>query len=292
MTDARSLTLALKGRWFGRYGLACCPAHGDRHPSLSLSDETKGRVLSRCHTGCGFRDILKALRDLGLAEGTGRVLELDAIAPTRREAEERAIAQRRSLQATFTWKAALPIGGTLAETYLRGRGITCALPPSLRFHPAAWHPTGTRFPALVALVEGGEWAAVHRTYLRPDGSGKVGVQPTKAMLGNVRGGAVRLAEAPGPLVVAEGIETALSLASGLLPSPATVWAALSASGFLALRLPPDPGELIVATDGDRAGRKVGDALARSATRMVWSVSLLPAPEGRDWNDILQDMRAP
>jgi branched-chain amino acid transport system substrate-binding protein len=45
------------------------------------------------------------------------------------------------------------------------------------------------------------------------------------MLGAVAGGAVRIAEAAGGLVVAEGIETALSLASGLLGRPTTIWAA-------------------------------------------------------------------
>ncbi|WP_246082713.1 toprim domain-containing protein [Rubellimicrobium rubrum] len=87
--------------------------------------------------------------------------------------------------------------------------------------------------------------------------------------------------------MAEGIETALSLASGLLPGPAMVWAALSASGLMALRLPPEPGVPIVATDGDRAGRAAGDTLAHIAPRLGRSVSLLPAPEGHDWNDVLQ-----
>ncbi|OWJ83196.1 virulence-associated protein E, partial [Haematobacter massiliensis] len=38
MTEAQRITAALQGRWHGRYGLARCPAHGDRNPSLSLSD--------------------------------------------------------------------------------------------------------------------------------------------------------------------------------------------------------------------------------------------------------------
>lgn len=69
---------------------------------------------------------------------------------------------------------------------------------------------------MVARVDGLPRLAMHRTYLRRDGSGKADVEPTKAMLGKVMGGAVRLTDTSGPLVVAEGIETALSLASGLL----------------------------------------------------------------------------
>ena len=70
---------------------------------------------------------------------------------------------------------------------------------------------------MLSVVEGAAGFALHRTYLMQDGSGKAQVEPPKAMLGNVSGGAVRLAKASGPLVVAEGIETALSLCCGLPP---------------------------------------------------------------------------
>jgi hypothetical protein len=106
------------------------------------------------------------------------------------------------------------------------------------------------------------------------------------MLGTVQGGAVRLADGPGPLVMAEGIETALSLASGLLRAPATIWAGLSTSGIRGLRLPYRPGRLTIAPDGDTAGREAAHALAQRAHALGWAVSLLPAPDGRDWNDVL------
>lgn len=106
------------------------------------------------------------------------------------------------------------------------------------------------------------------------------------MLGATAGGAARLADGPGWLVVAEGIETALSLSCGLLGAPATVWAALSTSGIRGLRLPPQPGRLTIAPDGDEAGRKAAHALAMRAHAVGWQVSLSPAPDGCDWNDVL------
>ena len=139
---------------------------------------------------------------------------------------------------------------------------------------------------MVALVEGSTGFAVHRTYLLPDGSGKALVEPAKAMLGSVTGGAVRLSEAHGPLVVAEGIETALSLASGLIGGPVTAWAALSTSGIRGLKLPQAQGRITVAPDGDAAGHAAATALAERAHALGWSVSLLSAPEGYDWNDVL------
>lgn len=139
---------------------------------------------------------------------------------------------------------------------------------------------------MVALIEGVGGYAVHRTYLQEGGTTKAEVKPNKAMLGATAGGAVRLTEAQGSLVVAEGIETALSLASGLLERPATIWAALSTSGMRGLRLPPTAGWLTIATDGDDAGRAAGYDLAERAHATGWTVSLLPAPDGSDWSDVL------
>jgi AAA domain/CHC2 zinc finger len=39
---------------------AKCPAHDDRTPSLSISEGRDGRVLLKCHAGCGLEDILAA----------------------------------------------------------------------------------------------------------------------------------------------------------------------------------------------------------------------------------------
>ena len=286
MMEAHSIVLALGGKWHGRYGLCRCPAHGDRSPSLSLSDGSNGRLLAKCHTGCDFADVMAALRGLGLIEGGGAYVAPDRAALAERDAQERADAAKRAAQAERLWEEAMPIGGTGAEAYLRCRGIVGALPPTLRFHPACWHQTAKRFPAMVARLEGATGFAVHRTYLQPDGLSKANVAPAKAMLGATAGGAVRLAPGQGALAVAEGIETALSLSCGLLSAPAAVWAALSASGMAALHLPPKPSRLIVASDGDKAGREAAHALAERASALGWAVSLLPAPEGADWNDIL------
>ena len=286
MTDARELTATLGGRWHGRYGAAPCPAcQPERRrdqTALTLADGGDGRLLANCKkSGCAFLDILAAA---GLRSGD--YTPPDPATLTQRDRERRAEAEKRARQVVAVWDEAQPIAGTVAEAYLRGRGITCELPRTLRFAPACWHASAKRFPALVAAVQGSGAAAVHRTYLRPDGSSKADVDPPKAMLGSTQGGAARLTQGQGPLVVAEGIETALSLASGLLRYPATIWAALSTSGIRGLHLPPQPDRLTIACDGDKPGREAANALAERAHGLGWQVSLLPAPEGRDWNDIL------
>jgi putative DNA primase/helicase len=55
----------LAGRRVGASWVARCPAHDDRHPSLSLKDDG-GRVLVHCHAGCPQRDVVHALKRLGI----------------------------------------------------------------------------------------------------------------------------------------------------------------------------------------------------------------------------------
>lgn len=41
--------------------LACCPVHGDRDPSLSVTRGDDGRALLNCKVGCSYKDIMHAL---------------------------------------------------------------------------------------------------------------------------------------------------------------------------------------------------------------------------------------
>ena len=285
MVNAQTLCLQLGGHWYGIYGVAPCPiCQSERRKgqnALTLSDG-KSKLLAHCKkAGCSFHDIVVAA---GVRQDTYRPPSLSTIAQNREYAEKSIM--RRSLQAKALWLEAIPIVGTLGEKYLRNRGITSDLPDTLRFLRNCWHPSGKRIPALIALVEGVEGFAIHRTYLQLDGSAKTQVSPNKAMLGKVSGGAVRLTSRGNSLVVTEGIETALSLSSGLLDFPATIWAALSTSGLQGLKLPDTASNLIIASDGDAEGRKAAYKLALRAEMSGWQVSFLDAPEGQDWNDVL------
>ena len=54
-----------KARRAGDGWTACCPAHEDKNPSLSLTDKGD-RVLVRCHAGCTQDEVIEALRARGL----------------------------------------------------------------------------------------------------------------------------------------------------------------------------------------------------------------------------------
>lgn len=282
------LTQDLGGRWNGHSGIAFCPAHNNhRTPALSISVGDNGTLLLHCFSGCAFSDIAKAINARG--HELPRAIETPPSPHNTQNAlREKA---RRSAQARMIWEETQAIANTPAERYLRSRGISSPLPETLRYHPQCWHgPSAHRHPAMIALVEGSSGMAIHRTYLAPDGVGKAKVDHAKMMLGTTAGGAVRLTENDdnGPHVIAEGIETALSLGCGLLSTPGTIWAALSAPGMAKVVLPRRAGALVVAMDGDDAGRKAGFQLAQRADSAGWQVSLLDAPDGRDWNDVLID----
>ena len=178
-----------------------------------------------------------------------------------------------------------PIVGTLAEIYLRNRGITARLEvvPALRFHPACFyraHDAAPReaWPALIAAVTDadGTIAGVHRTWLNRDSAGKAPIAAPRRALGHLLGNAVRFGAASDVLVAGEGIETMLSLRCVLPEMPMA--AALSANHLTALILPPALRRLYIARDNDAAGRHAAMRLrgrARAAgieARILWPVT--------------------
>ena len=288
--DPKTLTIELGGKWMRSYGSApcpCCQPERRRDQNALTISERDGRLLLHCKkSGCDFTDLLSGC---GIQQGG---FDIDLAAAQRAQRERREAEAKAQQRARNLWQQGKPIPGTQAETYLRGRGITCDLPNSLRWVADHYHqPTGRFCSVMVANVvclnvstSESSHMGVHRTFFTKQGERLA--QSAKMMLGPCRGGAVRVSDGDGPLVVAEGIETALSLASGLLSGPARVWAALSTSGVAGLALPPVPQRLTIAPDGDDAGKKAANALANRADALGWKVSLLPAPDGRDWNDVL------
>lgn len=144
-------------------------------------------------------------------------------------------------------------------------------------------------PAMVAAVT--LWpsktiSGVHRTYLTADGTDKAALSPNKMMLGPTKGGAVRLSPIGTKLILAEGIETALSC---LYATNIPTWSCLSASGMMDVVVPPleITQEIIICADGDAAGQKAADKLAERLHRAGYIVRMALPPQGQDFNDILR-----
>jgi len=68
MLDAEAIASGLhkpKRAGPGKY-VACCPAHDDKTPSLSIENAPDGKILVHCHAGCSQDEVIGALRNLGL----------------------------------------------------------------------------------------------------------------------------------------------------------------------------------------------------------------------------------
>ena len=190
-----------------------------------------------------------------------------------------------------------PIAGTLAETYLRSRGIVdLSDTKSLRFHPHCFYrtepgsPDGARdaWPALVGAVTDldGQITGLQRTWLEPSGHGKAPVSSPRRAMGHLLGHAVRFGTACDVMAAGEGIETLLSLRS---PLPSLPLAAALSSGHLASLLPP-PGlrRLYIVRDNDEAGHWATDKLM-ARMQEAGIEALVLAPTLGDWNDDLRQL---
>jgi putative DNA primase/helicase len=164
--NAERIARALGGRKAGAGWMACCPAHDDQMPSLSICDAKNGIVLVHCHAGCEQAQVIAVLRSRGMWQGshTHRFDRL-SIRPTNRAPTTRDI--ERTKGALAIWDHASSAQGTLVETYLGSRGLQLPLPSTLRFHAGLKHPSGGIWPAMVALVTHGVDGvplALHRTF--------------------------------------------------------------------------------------------------------------------------------
>ena len=287
---AETIARALGGKRQGAGWTARCPAHDDRAPSLSICGAENGKVLVHCHAGCAQRDVVAALKARELwIESSRRYRPQPRFRSSLVEEQDQAQRRRAALA---IWEAAIPAKGTLVETYLAARGILIQAALSLRFHAGLRHPTGSVWPAMVALVTEGVGhtpVAIHRTFLARNGLGKAPVDPNKMMLGPCHGGAVRLAEPAEALMVGEGIETCLA---AMQATGRAAWAALSTSGLRSLDLPKDVRDVVVLADGDEAGAAAARNCALRWKRDGRRVRIARPTMGLDFNDMLLGSASP
>jgi putative DNA primase/helicase len=246
-----------------------CSKCGDLPSRLAILDGGNWRL--RC--SCGDRVVHVIGESSEVAEPDPKLT-----------AEE--IATRAFIRKTLD--ASQPARGTLAERYLRSRGID-SVPEVLRFVSALPHTlSGSRLPAMLAPVVNivGEVTGLHRTYLDSTGDRKASVEPNRMMLGRCVGAAVHLAEAREELGISEGIESGLA-AMDLRGIP--IWAALSTAGLAALALPPLPiaSKVTIFADNDDAGISAAKKAAARWHAEGRRISIeRPRKLGTDFNDLL------
>lgn len=257
--EAVCRTYLPKGRRQGRYWL-CGDVHGTPGRSLyvQLFGERAGKFTDAQTSEHGdLLDLIRLNRGLDFRAACDEArafLRLPIVPAMRKEVP---VPSGSSEAARRLFAASVSIRGTIAETYLRQRGIV--LPSdfsALRYHPRCFYraPDGRQiWPALITAVthSDGNVTGVHRTWLAPDG-GKAPVDQPRRALGHLAGNRVRFGAVRETLLAAEGLETALALKMIMPAMP--VIAALSASHLAALNLPTTLRRLYVARDNDQAGK--------------------------------------
>lgn len=326
VTWDKAKTRVSRGDYWG-----CCPFHGESRPSFHCED-SKGRY--HCF-GCGvsgdhFRFFMeldgvsfpRAIEEVASLAGVGlpgrEETEKEKRARLARETERRARDAQRAEEerreqekkadtVRSIWEGAVPIGGTLAEEYLRTRSIELTdFPagtvwmPSLRFH-SGLKLGNERHPALIGGVQAKnrKLTAVWRIFLKPDGTALKDDEGKKVKLGlgPASGGAVRLGPVGEVLRLTEGIETGLGVAL-LTKCKASVWATLSTSGMLNFEIPDGVKRLEIYADGDRhrlnkrtggimvpPGIAAAKQLQERAIKEGVQASVLPSPEPDDWLNV-------
>ena len=271
-THGRSLFVRLRASGRGPAGKWTDAASGEHGDLLDLIRESCGLVE--------FRDV---------AEEARRFLALPRLEP--RTTQPR-LDSSRPAAARRLFAMARPIAGTIAETYLRRRGITI-LPGSgtIRFHPRCYYrpdehePTET-WPAMIAAVTDlrGRITGAHRTWLDPTGYDKAPIDTPRRAMGELLGHAVRFGIAHDVMAAGEGIETMLSLHCAVPDLPMA--AALSAAHLGAIAFPPGLRRLYVARDNDQAGDAAMEILStRALAAGIEAVPLSPLQD--DFNTDLR-----
>lgn len=256
-----------------------CPCCG--YPDALALDVREGRPLLWCASCNDRAGLARLLRDAG----GGTLLPADR--PERLPRLHRADRAARIERAAAIWRGAEEIDdGTPAAKYLERRRISHVMgSPALRWRADVPHPAGGRHIALLAAVSGadGTLAGIQRVFLKLDGS-KADIEPVKASIGVIAGGAVRLQPASDELTIGEGIESSAA-AGALLNLPA--WAAVSCGNLAkSLILPPGIRAVTIAADHDAPGLRAAETAWRrwrSEGRECRIVK--PVAPDKDFNDL-------
>jgi hypothetical protein len=235
MRDARAITKALGGMWAGSYGLARCPTHDDRKPSLKVSDDPDRRdgIDLHCFAGCSWQDVKAELARQGLIEfpaaaqrmltrcfQTPRPKPKPQDSPARLELSP----EDRTRIAVQIWTQSTPLPDTLGWRYFtERRGLHIGLLDPLD-HALRWYERDKAIIGLMTCPAAGRPTGIHRTFLDHDGC-----KTERKMLGPM--GIIRLSpdeQVTEVLGLCEGVEDGLAI---LLSGWGPVWVATCAGAI-------------------------------------------------------------
>jgi putative DNA primase/helicase len=295
MSNLRAIARQLGGDVAGDHLVIPGPGHSARDRSLAVwIDGDHIRVHS--HASDDWRQCRDHVRGLlGIAAETVPTPSAKVGVPKARLSPAHTDAAGISRAMTL-WRESISPWNTLVIRYLASRRLT--LPDTceaIRFHPACPYrvnETTFRLPTMLALLRDAitdQPCGIHRTALKPDGSGKADIpddRSPKRMLGRAKGAAIKIDADDAVMIglhIAEGIESSLA-ARQLGYSP--VWAVGSAGAIADMPVLVGIEALTIIHDTDEAGRRAAEACAGRWEAAGAEVLIASALGGGDANDAL------
>jgi hypothetical protein len=274
--NARTIVKSLHGMWVEEksYGLARCPCHDDRKPSLKIKDDARkiDGIDLVCFAGCDWKDVKSELQRQGLID-LGRKAsknEAKSLTPTvnevrknpaqnaekfRSRSAENHDAARGEHVAHGLWQQSIPLPDTLGWKYFTERrglhiGVLGPLDHALRFHPGKRAVIGLMTDPVTNKPTG-----VHRTFLNADATKR-----ERKMLGHR--GVIRLSadeNVTTGLGICEGVEDGLAI---LISGWAPIWAATCAEEIKKFPVLPGFEALTIFADCDVVGTAAAQSCAK------------------------------
>ncbi len=239
----------------------------------------------------GIEDRFVPGATMSQAERAKRAAEAQARAE-RREADLAVEREAKARGARSLFLQGVPIAGTPAESYLRGRGLGPGAadsptggqwPGSLRFHDEVWcKAERVKVPALLCGIFNpqGRQIGTHRIYLQKDEGRwrKLATAQPKMVLGNMGGGFIPINKGQSrksmaampegePVYVTEGPEDAVCVR--MMKPDARILCAISLGNMGAIVLPPRAGPMVIVADrdsGEQAQATLERAIAKQQAR--------------------------
>jgi hypothetical protein len=216
--------------------------------------------------------------------------------PHRPTLEPRKASSRRrgAAPAQRLYETAFPITGTLAETYLRARGLE-HLPDfaAIRFQPSYYYRSDeyaepTASSILIAPVTNleGQTVGVFRIWLSPHGKSALPVDPARQGLGDLVGNAVRFGHVTDVAIVGIDVESMLSLRAVRPDLPMVAGLTPDLMGVIVW--PAQLRSLYIAKDKYPRHSGAYEKLAARMSAAGVAVQHL-TPRGQDFNDDLRGL---
>ena len=271
-------------------GIALCPFHDDRNPSLSVTKEYYHCFSCGSHgdsldflinlRGLSFKD---ALKELEYYSNTTPI-----VVKEEPKMDNTPVLQK---QLNDIWHTAIFTSDDKLYLKKRFNQETGTLKiPSLRYHPHLKYTSIGNdqlfYPALVSKITDkfGNFIGIQRTYLSDDFAVKRDLNPVRKILGRLSGGYVVLEEytANNILYVGEGVESVYSAKLIGVSGEGSYYAALSSTNLP--DLPSRFDKIVILADNDEAGISFAERMKEKYKDKVGV--LFPSPEYKDFNDQL------